>query len=176
MVIDLDKLGQMHPALQRAEEVELYRRRGALALRRCGHAPGVTARVLNGAARSDATISWSSELDPEATLAVIDDQRLTEDGAEAIALAFVHGLSGWTVRRRVQREGSADWLLEDKPRKRKMALEVSGTISDNAEGRLRIKLAQVGRVSEKGCVRAAVVVRFEEPRVLASTVEEEAIP
>jgi hypothetical protein len=41
-----------------------------------------------------------------------DYDRVTEDGAEAIALALAHRHRGWRVVRRLQREEHADWLLE----------------------------------------------------------------
>jgi hypothetical protein len=106
-----------------------------------------------------------------------DDKRVTEDGAEAVALAFVHACSGWTVARRIQQGGSGDWLLTSPSRKKMtLALEVSGTVTDDARRRLTVKLAQVAGVTEKRCVRAAVVVGFVGPEVLAATVEGEAVP
>jgi hypothetical protein len=168
MEIDLDRLGQMHPVLDRAEETEVYRRRGACALERSGHGPGVDARVVRDGGATRASLRWSSVGDRDATLRVLDANRLTEDGAEAVALAFVHVAAGWTVRRRVQREGAADWLLVDRSRV-KIALEISGTVTDDAEGRLRGKREQVSRCPEPGCRLAAVVIGFQEPCVLAAT-------
>ena len=46
MELDLDQLGVMHPKLQMSGEVELYRRRGALALARFGGEPGLRAAVI----------------------------------------------------------------------------------------------------------------------------------
>ena len=175
--LDLDRLGVMHPKLQLAGEAELYQRRGALALTRSQHAPGVSADVVNGAETFGATLRWTAIPSPKQALDVVDEIRLTEDGAEAVALAFVHARSGWQAKRRVQREGFADWLLQGASnRKLALALEVSGTASDDAEKRLRKKLAQVSRHAEKNNVRAALVVSFAEPRILAATVEGGAIP
>lgn len=177
MELDLDQLGVMHPKLQMSGEVELYRRRGALALARFRHAPGVTVGVANGPAQTRATIRWTAPLEIKDALEVVDTNRLTEDGAEAVALAFVHTRSGWTVKRRVQREGFADWLLTG-PQHPKMALalEVSGSGVDDAEQRLRSKLAQVSRFGGEPGLRAAVVVSFLEPRILAATTEGAGVP
>jgi hypothetical protein len=54
-----------------------------------------------------------------------DHNRVTEDGAEAVALALAHRHLAWRIIRRMQRGGSADWLLED-ARGETVALEVSG--------------------------------------------------
>lgn len=174
--IDLDGIGAMHPNLQRVGEADVYRRRAAIALHRAQHQPGVGARVVNGSENGQATIRWTRHADGDDALKVLDENRVTEDGAEAIALSFVHVLSRWTVSRRVQREGSADWLLTG-PSHHKMALalEVSGVAVGGAEQRLKVKCAQVARVTEP-CVRAAVVVGFEEPCILAATAEGERLP
>lgn len=42
-----------------------------------------------------------------------DHNRITEDGAEAVALALAHRHRAWRIIRRMQRGGRADWLLED---------------------------------------------------------------
>lgn len=175
--LDLEQIGVMHPLLQRVGEAAKYQRSGALALSRSSHAPGVLARVENGGDVGQATIQWKAPPDVALALELADEKRVTEDGAEAVALAFVHARSGWTVSRRIQQGGSGDWLLTN-PSKRKMtlALEVSGTVADDVRKRLPVKLAQVAKVTEKRCVRAAVVVGFVGPEVLAATVEGEAVP
>jgi hypothetical protein len=55
-----------------------------------------------------------------------DRNRITEDGAEAIALALAHQHRDLRVVRRVQQH--ADWLLEDHKgdKHERVALEVSG--------------------------------------------------
>ena len=173
----MEQIGAMHPLLQRVDEAARYGRCGALALARAKHAPGVLARVENAGEVGQAMIRWAPPPDVPLALDLSDGKRVTEDGAEAIALAFVHARSGWTVRRRIQQGGSGDWLLTS-PSKTKMALalEVSGTVTDDARGRLTVKLAQVAGVTEKRCVRAAVVVGFQRPEILAATVEGEAVP
>lgn len=95
MEIDLDQLGAMHPRLLHAGEADVYRRRGALALTRAKHSPGVCADVLNGDRSQQATIRWAHLAQADSALEVIDEHRVTEDGAEGLALAFVHTLSGW---------------------------------------------------------------------------------
>lgn len=174
---DLGQIGVMHPLLQSVGEASKYQRSGALALSRSGHAPGALARVENGGEVGHATIRWTLPPDVALALSLADEKRVTEDGAEAVALAFVHARSGWTVSRRIQQGDSGDWLLTN-PSKKKMtlALEVSGTVTDDVRKRLAVKLAQVAKVTEKRCVRAAVVVGFVEPEVLAATVEGEAVP
>lgn len=174
---DLDQLGAMHPALERVGEVELYRRRGVLALARARHRPGVAARVVNGKKDGLATIRWTAPKHHLPALEVLADNRVTEDGAEAVALAFVHARSEWTVSRRMQRGASADWLLTGPARARLvLALEVSGVAEGDADARLKVKLAQVAGVTEKGCVCAALVVGFEETSILASAVGGKALP
>lgn len=79
--------------------------------------------------------------------------------------------------RRIQHNGFADWLLAAPKRpKLALALEVSGTAEGNAKQRLREKLTQVGRLPAAGNLRAALVVSFAEPRILAETTSGEAVP
>jgi hypothetical protein len=75
---------------------------------------------------------------------MLDANRVTELGAEAVALALVHETQGWIARRRLQRGDSADWLLEDESGKL-VALEVSGTVVGDAQARLAEKLLQGNR-------------------------------
>jgi len=77
---------------------------------------------------------------PEA-LTVIDTNRVTEDGAEGVALAFVHAHSGWAVVRRGQRGGFADWILSSTSQQRMLALEVSGTVSEERRNELNRKVS-----------------------------------
>jgi hypothetical protein len=136
--------------------------RAALALERNNHASGVrfsqdVERVL-----SDGPLSW-----PGADLGKMDqhDQnRITEDGAEAVALALAHGHRAWRVIRRMQREEHADWLLEDlgKGGRQVVALEVSGVDRGAIVARLSVKLAQVAKSMDVD-QRWAGVVGFEQP-------------
>jgi hypothetical protein len=171
VILNLARLGTMHPALRDAKEAEGYQRRAALALEREKHVPNVRARIANGVDVATARLRWKPLEDAAALKKVVDANRVTEDGAEGVALAFVHAVGGWTVERRVQRGESADWLLVDSIGGRRMLLEVSGTSTPDVEARLATKLRQVAGVSERGYVLAAIVVGFIEPRVLAATVD-----
>lgn len=122
--------------------------------------PGVHLTVIGEDWLKGGRLVWAEIQRPSDE--VYDGHRLTEDGAEGIALAVVHALFGWTVRRRLQRGESGDWLLFDEEG-RYLVLEVSG-VSDRGEGRRRLKdkLLQVSR-----CVipafKAACVVEFAGP-------------
>ena len=93
-----------------------------------------------------------------------DDNRITEDGAEAVALAVAHRYRAWRVIRRMQREEHADWLLEDAREggRRLIALEVSGVNRGGLVARLSEKLAQVAKNTDVD-QRWAGVIGFEEP-------------
>lgn len=95
-----------------------------------------------------------------------DRDRVTEDGAEAVALATVHRSRGWRVVRRLQRRHNADWLLEQTGEERSLrfALEVSGVGRGGIAGRLREKLEQVAKSPDVD-ERWAGVVGFEQPAV-----------
>src|SRR5580658_8792718 len=100
--------------------------RAALALERNGHASGVSVTLDLEQVLSNCLLSW-----PWADLNKIDQHdhnRITEDGAEAVALALGHLYREWRVIRRMQREEHADWLLEDlrEGKRHVIALEVSG--------------------------------------------------
>jgi len=92
--LDLEPIGAMHPVLQRVGEAAKYLRSGALAFSRSNHAPGVIARLSNGGEVGQATIRWAPLPDVALALDLTDEKRVTEDGAEAVALAFVHACSG----------------------------------------------------------------------------------
>jgi Mg-chelatase subunit ChlI len=93
-----------------------------------------------------------------------DHNRITEDGAEAVALALAHRHRAWRVIRRMQREEHADWLLEDAQEegRRVVALEVSGVDRGSIAARLSEKLAQVAKSVDVD-QRWARIVGFEEP-------------
>jgi hypothetical protein len=85
--------------------------RAAFALERNGHSAGVRLSLDVERVTTDALMSW-----PPADLSKIeqhDHNRITEDGAEAVALAAAHQHRAWRVVRRMQREEHADWLLEN---------------------------------------------------------------
>lgn len=93
--------------------------------------------------------------------ALLDVNRVTEDTAEAIALALVHHARGWVVRRRLQRGDFADWLLMD-PAHNLVALEVSGVSHPDGGARMRTKIIQVQKCSIRP-TRAACVVTLASP-------------
>ena len=104
----------------------------------------------------------------EPLLGVLDRNRVTEDGAEAVALTYVNSKAGWVVKRRMNRGESADWLLTTGTRS--LALEVSGTTETNPLPRLREKRQQVGHCTladDYPVDRLAVVVAFSGPMILA---------
>jgi hypothetical protein len=167
MKLDLERLREMHPALPSAT-ADAYAHRAALALGR-RHAPGVAALVTIDAESVAATLSWEAR--PAADALQLDYHRVTEDGAEAVALALVHASRSWMVLRRLQREEHADWLLRETATRRLVALEVSGTDEGDGDVRLSAKLTQVAQ-STAARRRAACVVGFLEPRIALAIVRE----
>src|SRR5207245_6631586 len=94
---------------------------------------------------SSGLLSW-----PAADLSKIDQHdhnRITEDGAEAVALALAHRHRAWRVIRRMQREEHADWLLEDTAGggRQVVALEVSGVDRGSIVAWLAETVAQVAK-------------------------------
>lgn len=154
----------MHPNLPEDVAVSILGR-AALALQRNSHASGVGVAILVERAASQGRLMWDKY--DEATADQHDDNRVTEDGAEAISLAVAHLSEGWRVVRRMQREEFADWLLEhrDEEKRKIIALEVSGTDHGPTASRLKKKLKQV-----QGCAdvdqRWPCVVGFKLPDVL----------
>ena len=141
-----------------------YARCGGVALQRSGHFSPVEANTDHDGIGMAAEIEWLTQ--DLAQLDVSDANRVTEDGAEAVALSYAHSKSGWVVKRRLQRRESADWLLGIGPRW--LALEVSGMASGNPHDRLKEKREQVSRCSLPA-ERLAVVVLFSTPTILAAT-------
>jgi len=136
-----------------------------LALQRAGHTSPVSADVNDDGAKAKAEIEWL--LQALILLDVLDANRITEDGAEAVALAYVNAKAGWVVKRRLQRGEHADWLMT-KPNAW-LALEVSGIMSGDSKSRLKEKKKQVRRCSLP-VERSAVVVAFDAPLILAASV------
>lgn len=163
MRLALHELLNVHVAL-RGHPID-YPRSGALALARAGHSSPVQTMTEHDGRSNHAEIEWL-EYDP-AILGAVDEHRLTEDGAEAVALAYTHAIGRWLVKRRLRRGEYADWLLQFDGRS--LALEVSGTATEDAHGRLREKKEQVARCTLPA-TRMAVVVGFVGPMILAETV------
>ena len=150
----------MHPrlSLRRASAMVEC---SALALERNSHTPGVSISLDLEHVRSNGSLHW-----PRAALNGIaqhENNRITEDGAEAVSLALGHLYREWRVIRRMQREEHADWLLEDVRGKRQVvALEVSGVDKGSIAARIAEKLKQVSRSIDVD-QRWAGVVGFGEP-------------
>jgi hypothetical protein len=159
--INLAQLREMHTRLPTDLALVIVGR-AALALERNAHASGVRVSLDLERVLSSGLLSW-----PGADLSTIDQHdhnRITEDGAEAVALALGHRHRAWRVIRRMQREEHADWLLEDANEggRRVIALEVSGVDRGSIGSRLSEKLAQVAKSVDVD-ERWAGVVGFEEP-------------
>ena len=162
MRIALQDLCSIHPIL-RGHPIE-FTKCGGVALQRAGHTSPVDAGIEHDGIAGRTEIEWVVEdLTP---LIVLDEQRVTEDGAEAIALVYVSSNAGWKVKRRLQRGESADWLLWKEGGW--LALEISGTTTGNPHTRLEEKKRQVGRCLLAVDNRLAVVVAFQEPIILAA--------
>ena len=155
----------MHPLLPAVAAAE-YGHRAALGLERHGHEPGAILETILDRESGEAGLLWMRSATGDAEQ--LDQHRITEDAAEAIALALVHEAQGWVVRRRLQRGESADWLLHD-PKARPVALEVSGIGEGEDPQRLRQKLEQVRGVTVAQH-RAACVVEMPVPRATVATV------
>ena len=110
MNIDLAQLREMHPRLPLDLAASIVVRAG-LGLQRNGHASGVQFVIDVARNRIRGYLAWPTadikELDQH------DSNRVTEEGAEAIALALVYTAREWRVVRRMQREEHADWWLEN---------------------------------------------------------------
>src|SRR5437588_3923617 len=107
MRLVLHDLCSLHPAL-RGYPIDLFKY-GGLALESAGHASPARTGIDHDGVGATAEIEWLTQ--GLALLDVLDKNRVTEDGAEAIALSYAHSNAGWVVKRRLQRGESADWLL-----------------------------------------------------------------
>ena len=98
--------------------------RAALGLQRNDHSPGAELQMAIESARLRCVLTW-----PAADLGTLeqhDSKHITEDGAEAIALAVARRTKNWQVLRRMQQGEHADWLLErrDNAGRKLVAFEV----------------------------------------------------
>lgn len=160
MRLALQDLCSKHPVL-RGHPTDLAKC-GGLALQRSGHASPVVARVDHDGVAATAEIEWLSQ--GMSVLEVLDSNRVTEDGAEAVAIAYANSKAGWVVKRRLQRGEFADWLLRSEAGW--LALEVSGTISGEPLARLEQEKRQIARCALPAG-RLAVVVAFDRPLIVA---------
>lgn len=161
--IDLDAVADLCPGL-RAESAEPLAFRAVMALQR-RHRPGVKLLGLWRGEDLREAVQWRAR---PAQLAQMEDfNRVTEEGAEALALALTGRRCGWRVKRRLQSRLSegADWLMVNGATK--VIVEVGGTDEGDLEALYRRKITQAQGASwPKGTARAACVVRFVEPKVL----------
>ena len=167
--IDLARLCEMHPRLP-AEMASLMVVRAGLGLQRNRHSSGVDVQVTIEKAVSFSALAW-----PLADLGTIeqhDSKRITEDGAEAIALALAYRARAWCVVRRLQQGYFADWIMEyqDKGVKKLVALEVGGTDHSSTKKYLSKKMAQVAQSTDVD-QRCAGIVGFQQPEVLLKSME-----
>jgi hypothetical protein len=160
------QLKDMHPLLPLSTAVE-YGHRAAVGLERHRHEPGVALATLLESVAHNASLHWAGS--PFGDSDQLDQHQITEDAAEAIALALVHVARGWVVRRRLQRGESGDWLLQA-PSSHLVALEISGIDEGEDSGRLRLKLEQVSRATIAS-QRVACVVELSTPRATVATVQ-----
>lgn len=169
MHIELARLHEMHPRLP-IEVSILLALRAALGLERNGHRSGASIALRVNDISLPGSLAWAT---PDAGAEQHDANRVTEDGAEAVTLAFAHRHHGWRVVRRMQREERADWLLEqvDESGRRIVALEVSGVDKGSIATRVRQKLAQVAECLDVD-QRWAGVVGFEAPTAVLRSVGE----
>ena len=163
MRLALHDLCSMHPKLK-GDPTDLSKF-GALALQRAGHVSPVQTGIDHGGLNATADIEWLSQ--DLALLEVLDGNRVTEDGAESVALAYVNIKAGWVVKRRLQRRERADWLLRNEWGW--LALEVSGTAAGDPFPRLADKKRQVALCSLPA-ERLAIVVVFDRPFIVAGGV------
>lgn len=162
--VDLRLMKQMHPRLPASTAADIVFRAG-LAFQRRGHEPGVELGFSGDLHQSAAEIFW--DVPDAAGSQQVDQLRVTEDGAEAVALALTRVARGWVVARRFQRGESADWLLTD-PDGHLVALEVSGIDGAPEPRRLDQKLAQVAK-ADASFQRSACVVAFGPPSAALAT-------
>lgn len=132
--------------------------KAAAGLHLAGRQIGDRLSVELDGAHWECALGWSDE--PPENYASLERKRITETGAEAIALAVVFEAKGWQAKRRMDEGEFADWLLTDRANGRCVALEVSGCATTNRY-RLRRKLSQVTKCEASDAdVKAAFVVEF----------------
>ena len=161
----LGQLQEMHTKLP-TELAVLMLGQAAMALERSGHLPGARLLLEMNNIRSSGRLTWlRADL---STIEQHDRHRVTELGAETVALVLAHRYWEWRIVRRMQRREFADWLLED-VRGNEIALEVSGVDSGNIAARLSDKLKQVAKNVDID-QRWASVVGFQEPSVVLRSI------
>ena len=163
MKLELASILKIHPLLI-GYPVDLAAM-GGLALQRAGHTSPTSVNIEQEQENASGVINWSAQ--DLCLLKMTDANRITEDGAESVALIYAHAKDGWNVKRRLQRGESADWLMFNKSGW--LALEVSGMISGDHAGRLSQKKEQISR-STIPATRLAIVVSFKDPLILVGSI------
>lgn len=162
-MIDLDALADVIGLP--ADTAAPLAHRAAVALER-RHRPGVHLTGLVQDFAVDEELRW--RLRTPGAAAYEDINRVTEEGAEAIALALACKVNNWRVERRLQARLSegADWLMIDPSTESTIVLEIGGTDEQGLQALLARKTEQARRspFAERG-TPAACVVRFLEPAV-----------
>jgi len=165
MDLHLTRRQEMHPILRLTTALE-YEYRAAIGLARHGHTSGVRLGVSLDGQRRQGRLHWR-EAPPGADLQ-LDFHRVTEDAAEAVAMALVHVGRGWTILRKLQRRERGDWLLVDSDQNR-IAMEVSGVDGiDTGQRLLKQKMQQVRQSRTRGS-KVACVVELAPPRARLQT-------
>ena len=90
MILPLYRLTEMHPKLM--GQAAGLARLGAIAMQRSGHSTPAQAALHESKEVSLVQVAWDEQ--DMTNLAVLDANRVAEDGAEAIALAYAHAKSG----------------------------------------------------------------------------------
>jgi hypothetical protein len=169
--MDIDSLLELHPDLP-SELAAAYGMYAATALERSGHCPGVSLALTVFGRSIGEALSWRVRSPDDVRM--VDTNRVTEDGAECIALLVVGTHCQWTAVRRMQwRLGErADWIVEEASSGEQIAIEVSGTERGAFEPRIRQKLAQAEATPVVASRVAACMVRFADPKAELRTSHE----
>jgi hypothetical protein len=107
----------------------------AMALERNGHAPGVPISLDLERVLSIGSLSW-----PHVDMSVIDKHdhnRITEDGAEAVALTLAHRHKAWRIVRRMQDAKTRTRFLKMFEEMRLLSRLVGSTEATSVHGSLR---------------------------------------
>jgi hypothetical protein len=162
MIIDLESIGALHPKLAQISPTRVAElaENGALALERAEHEPGAVCQLDLAGEPSTARVQWKRRgLD---ALEVRENKRVTEDGADAVALATL-GACGWTVQRKLQPGSFADWIVVDEQGAER-ALEVSGTAEGDLASALRRERKQIDQAVYSA--KSICVVQFAGPALV----------
>lgn len=160
MELHLNRLHDMHPILSLSTALE-YEYRAAVGLARHRHSSGVRLAISHDGGQQQGHLHWLET--SQGSDIQLDFHRVTEDAAEAVAMAVVNVVWGWTIVRRLQRREKGDWLLIGADGNY-IAMEVSGIDGlDTGRRRLREKVEQVRQSSTRGS-KIACVVELSLPR------------